>query len=62
MKRRKENLGNYMLVSLKSAYENHGMNTPERDTNAHERYGGDLRQSAWLHEGQIMPNQSGGFL
>ena len=29
---------------------------------AHTRQRGDLRQAAWLHQGQILPDQSGGFL
>ena len=29
---------------------------------AHLRRGDDLRQPAWLHQGQIVPHQSGGLL
>jgi len=38
----------------------------EHETNspleAHVRQRGDLRQSAWLHQGQVIPQKSGGLL
>lgn len=36
---------------------------PEKiSVNIHERQGGNTMQSVQLHQGQIMPNQSGGLL
>jgi len=35
---------------------------PRRDAKAYVKQGGDLRQLAWLHQEQIIPDQSCGFL
>lgn len=44
------------------ALENHGANPPRRYVKTHARSGGDLRQSAWLYQGQILPDKSDGLL
>ena len=40
------------------AWEDHGADPPGRDVSTHE----EVRQPAQLHQGQIVPDQSGGLL
>jgi len=61
-KGRKEELGNYRLVSLASAWQGHGADPPGRDAKTHVRCGGNLRRPVWLHHGQIVPGLSDGPL
>jgi len=35
---------------------------PRSYAKAHGGQGGDLRQPAWLHQGQVLPNQPSGLL
>ena len=44
------------------AREDHGTDPPGRHPKAYEGEEGDLRQSAWLHKGKVMCDQSGGLL
>ena len=55
-KETKEDLWNYT-----NTWKNHGVDTPGRYIKACGRWG-DTRQPVWLHQGQIMPHQSGGLL
>jgi len=51
------------LNSLTSVpWEDHGADPPGSYVKAHTRKRGDLRQPAWLHQGKVMPDQSGGLL
>ena len=43
-------------------WEDHGADPSGYHVKAHTRQRGDLRQSAWLHQGQILPDQPGGLL
>lgn len=43
-------------------WEEQGMNPPGRYFKENEEWTSDPKQSAWLHSGQIMPDQSGGLL
>ena len=44
------------------AWEDHRADPPGYHVKAHTRQRGDPRQPAWLHQGQILPDQSGGLL
>ena len=44
------------------AWEDHGTDPPGRYVKIHEGQVGDLRQPAWLHQGKIVSDQSGGLL
>ena len=49
-------------VSLTSAWEDHGIDPPRSHAKARGGQGGDLRQSAQLHQGQVLPDQTSGLL
>ena len=44
------------------AWEDHGTDPPRRYAKAHGGQGGDSRQPAWIHQGQVLPHQRSGFL
>jgi len=44
------------------AWEDHGADPPRSYVEARMRQRSDSRQTAWLHQGQILPDQSGGLL
>jgi len=48
--------------SLVYTWEDYGADSLGNCVKAHMRWGGDPRQLVGLHQGQIMHNQSGGFL
>jgi len=58
---RQEDLGNYRPVSLVSMSGN-GVDPHRKHIRTHERWAGNLRQPAQLHQRQIMPDTSGGLL
>ena len=58
----KEDTGNSPPISLTSAWEDHGTDPPRSYAKAHGGQGGDLRQPAWLHQGQVLPDQPNGLL
>jgi len=39
--------------------EGHGTHLPRSYAKAHGGQGGDSRQAAWLHQGQVLPDQPG---
>ena len=51
-----------LLKEYICAWEDHGTNPLGKALKSHVRCGGDLRQPAWLHQGQIMPDQAAGLL
>ena len=57
-KGRKENLGEPHLC----AWEDHGTYPLGSYVKAYEGWAGVSRQTVWLHQGQILPDQSGGLL
>ena len=58
-KGRKEDPGNHQTVSLTSVP---GKIMEQILLEAMLRHMGDLRQPAWLHQGQVLPDQPSGFL
>jgi len=44
------------------AWGDHGTDPHRSCAKAHGGQGGDLRQPAWLHQGQVLPDHTNGFL
>jgi len=59
-KGRKEDAGNYRPVSLTSV-PGKIMEQILLEAMLRHMEGGDLRQPAWLHRGQVLPDQPSGF-
>jgi len=47
---------------LLCAWEEGGTDPPRSYAKAHGGQGGDMRLPAWLHQGQVLPDQPSGFL
>jgi len=47
---------------LLCAWQDHGTDPPRSYAKAHGGQVGNLRQPAWLHQGQVLPDQAYGFL
>ena len=61
--RKIENPGNDRLNEPHiCAEEDHRADLAGRDVKPHSKTEGDTRQTGWLYQGQIMPDQSGGLL